>query len=242
MGPYSLVRLVHRRREPEWMDQPGLDASEHARALRGLGRINRLSRSDAILWPAVGGLARLRRGAPVRVLDLASGGGDVAIAIARRATRARLDVRIEGCDICPEAVRFARQRAAECSATIRFFPLDALSDPIPEGYDAVTCSLFLHHLDEADAVSLLRRMARAAGRLVLVNDLVRSDLGYLLAWAGCRLLSGSAIVRHDGPVSAAAAFSLAEVRVLAKRAGLDDSTLTQHWPWRFLLSWSRRRP
>ncbi len=50
MGPGSLAGLArHRRRE--LMDQPGLDPVEHARALRGLGRINRVSRSDAILWP-----------------------------------------------------------------------------------------------------------------------------------------------------------------------------------------------
>ena len=86
---------------------------------------------------------------------------------------------------------------------VRFFALDVLAESIPEGYDVVTCSLFLHHLDETDAIGLLRKMADSAGRLVLVNDLIRSRMGYVLAWAGCRLLSRSPIVRHDGPVSVA---------------------------------------
>ena len=40
------------------MDQPGLDAAEHARALRGLTRINSVSGSAGILWPSLRGLAR----------------------------------------------------------------------------------------------------------------------------------------------------------------------------------------
>jgi len=242
MGPSADADMAHRRRQPELMDQPGLDAAEHARALDGLGRINRVSRSAAILWTAVARLARASGAAPIRILDLASGGGDVPIALAYRAARARLDVRVEGCDISQEAVRFARRKARERGVAVRFFTLDALADSIPEGYDVLTCSLFLHHLDEAHAVGLLRRMADAARRLVLVDDLVRSRLGYALAWAGCRLFSRSPIVRHDGPVSVSSAFTPAEVRELAQRAGLEGASLTRHWPRRFLLSWSPSCP
>jgi 2-polyprenyl-3-methyl-5-hydroxy-6-metoxy-1,4-benzoquinol methylase len=239
MGPTALARLTHRCRQPELMDQPGLDAGEHDRALRGLGRINRVSRSAAILWPRIAKLARDREGGLVRVLDLASGGGDVPIALARRADRAGFDVRIDGCDLSTEAVRFARQQAKQCGAAVEFFPLDVLRQPIPRGYDIATCSLFLHHLDENDAIALLRKMAEAAGRLVLVNDLVRSRLGYLLAWVGCRLLSGSPVVRYDGPVSVKAAFTATEVLALAEQAGLRGAMVTRHWPQRFLLAWSR---
>jgi hypothetical protein len=52
-------------------------------------------------------------------------------------------------------------------------------------------------------------------------------------------LSRSPVVRHDGPVSVAAAFSLAEARMLAQRAGLYGASLVRRWPCRFLLSWSR---
>src|SRR5437764_14021082 len=135
MGPLSPGDLAHRRRRPELMDQPGLDAQTHARALRGLGRINRVSRSDRILWRAIARLARASGGGPIRVLDIASGGGDVPIALAGRAAGSDLDLRIEGCDISAEAVRFARRRAEESGVPVRFFTWDALHNPIPAGYD-----------------------------------------------------------------------------------------------------------
>ena len=221
------------------MDDPGLDPTEHARALRGLGRINWFSRSAAILWPSIARLARDRAGRPIRVLDLASGGGDVPIALARRAASAGLTVEVEGSDASAEAVRFATSQAEASGAPVPFRVLDALRDPIPAGFDVVSCSLFLHHLDRPDAARLLRSMAGAAARMVLVNDLARSRVGYGLAWVGCRLLSRSPVVHHDGPVSVAAAFTPAEALDLARESGLDGATVARRWPERFLLAWSR---
>jgi hypothetical protein len=103
----------------------------------------------------------------------------------------------------------------------------------------VTTSLFLHHLPDDVAVAVLRRMGEAAGRLVLVNDLARTRAGWLLAWAGCRLLTRSPVVHFDGPASVRSAFTVSEVKALADRAGLTGATVTTHWPYRFLLRWER---
>lgn len=239
MASSPFANLISRHRRQELMDQPGLDFEEHVRALRGLGRINALSRSDALLWPAIVRLARGPSREPVRVLDIASGGGDVPIALAWRAARSRLKVQIDGCDLSPQAVQFARRQADARGVAARFFPLDALRDPLPTEYDVVCCSLFLHHLDTEEAITLLRRMAAAARRLVLVNDLIRSRWGYVLARVCCRLLTRSRIVHVDGPLSVAAAFTPDEALGLAARAGLVHATVTRHWPQRFLLTWSR---
>jgi SAM-dependent methyltransferase len=227
-----------RQLSPEIMDQPGLDPAEHAKALRGLGRVNRLSRSAAIYWASIVSLARARQG-PVSVLDLACGGGDVPVDLALRAARSRLDIRVEGCDVSPEAVGFASKLSEDRRAAVRFFVLDALRDPIPEGYDVVTCSLFLHHLDESDAIDLLRKLGDSSAQLILVNDLARSRLGYLVAWVGCRLLSRSRVVHNDGPISVRSAFKRTEALELARRAGLEEVSVARKWPFRFLLSWSR---
>src|SRR4051794_24452050 len=44
------IIMPQRSRRPEVMDQPGLDFTEHARALQGLGRINTISRTSAHFW------------------------------------------------------------------------------------------------------------------------------------------------------------------------------------------------
>jgi ubiquinone/menaquinone biosynthesis C-methylase UbiE len=121
----------HRQREPELTDQSDLDPTEHAAALAGLARINRISRSSATAWRAIRRLAIECSTRPLTVLDIASG-GDVPLRVARRAKRAGVDVRIEGCDISPTAVSLARRRAQRTGAdNVRFFPLNVLREPLP---------------------------------------------------------------------------------------------------------------
>ncbi len=234
-----LPSLAQRHRQPEWMDQPGIDPLAHSQALQGLRRINAFSGAVGSLFAPIRSLAREHGGQPLRVLDLACGGGDNTTALAERARREGLDVQIDGCDLSPQAVAIATRSAEQRALGTRFFQADALNDPLPDDYDVILCSLFLHHLDQLQAVDLLQRMGRASRCLVLVNDLIRSPLGYGLAWAGCRLLSRSPIVHFDGPVSVQGAFQLQEVRALALQAGLEGAALRRSWPERYLLSWRR---
>jgi len=234
-----LSRLRQRHLQPEWMDRPDLDEGRHRAALRGLERINRWSGSARILWPALAALARRLAPRPARVLDVATGAGDVLRGLWRRGRRAGLALALEGCDVSPTALGHARRQAEEEQADLRFFPHDVLRDALPAGYDAIISSLFLHHLTEEQAVQLLRGMADAAGSLVLVNDLRRGRAGYLLAYLGTRLLSRSEVVHFDGPRSVEGAFTLAEARALAATAGLGGATVSWRWPCRFLLTWQR---
>lgn len=232
--------LATRNRQPELMDQPGLDPLEHARALRGLQRINWWSRTACIAWPHLSRLAVARSPQPLRVLDVACGGGDVLTALARRAQRAGLAMQLDGCDSSSVALEYARGRCQKLGLThSEFHLLDAVGAELPRGYDVILCSLFLHHLDATESVHLLRSAAQAAGRLVLVNDLRRSRLGYLLAYAGTRILTRSPIVHVDGPLSVAGAWTTNEALALAHQAGWDQVQVEHHWPQRFLLVWSR---
>src|SRR5215471_2034529 len=153
-----LGRLKRRHLQPEWMDEPDLDEARHRQALRGLERINRVSGSARILWPPLASLARRLAPRPARILDVATGSGDVLRGLRRRARRAGLALLLEGCDISLTALAHARSRAEAEQAELRFFPHDVLRGALPAGYDAVISSLFLHHLTEAQAVQLLRNM------------------------------------------------------------------------------------
>ena len=230
--------VAERLRVAEVMDQPDLEPDQHRQALRGLARLNLLSRSVGILWPRVRSLAR-RLGRPVRILDLATGGGDVPLGLWRRAERAGVPVDILGLDISPCALQVAQARAQRAQAALQFAQADALHDELPGDHDIVMCSLFLHHLDEHDARALLGRMAAATRHMVLVNDLVRSRGGLFLAAAAARLLTRSPVVWTDTARSVRAAFTVGELGGLAAAAGLDGVRLTRHWFCRMLLEWNR---
>jgi 2-polyprenyl-3-methyl-5-hydroxy-6-metoxy-1,4-benzoquinol methylase len=231
--------LSRRHRQPEIMDRPDLDADSHYGALRSLTRINAWSGGVRMFWPELFALAKQAAPAPLRVLDLATGAGDVPIRLWRKAARAGVALHIEAWDFSPRAVEYARSHSQRYGADVEFSCKDALADEIPADYDAIISSLFLHHLDDEQAVSQLRRMANAARKLVMINDLARGAFGFALAWVGTRLLSRSRVVHVDGPLSVQAAFTPAEALDLAERAGLHGASVRRRWPARYLLTWRR---
>jgi hypothetical protein len=107
------------------------------------------------------------------------------------------------------------------------------------GYDAAISSLFLHHLNENEAVAFLQLMA-ASGRMVLVNDLERSRTNLAMVFAASRLLTRSPVVHFDALRSVEAAFTLNEARNLTEKAGLYGAMIARRRPCRFLLTWERQ--
>ncbi len=230
--------LARRELVGELMDDPALAAQAHHVALRGLERINRVSRTAAVLWPRIERIVAASPGTRASLLDVACGGGDLVIALAQRARRHGLALEAQGCDISETALQYASRMAARAGERVEFFHADVTVEPPPRPYTFITCTLFLHHLTDARIVALLRALAGCCDHL-LVSDLVRGRTGYALAWIGTKLLSRSPIVHEDGLRSVRAALTLGEARELARGAGLHDARFERHWPQRFLMTWSR---
>lgn len=223
------------------MDDPELDPDEHRRALEAIRRVNRVSGAHRPARAALAGLAREAPGRTLRVVDLAAGGGDVLLQLARWARRRGVAVELLGCDLSPFAADLARRRFRRAGLPARFEERDVLAGPLPAA-DAYLCSLFLHHLAEADARRLLDRTAKSGAELVVVNDLARSRLGVAVAWLGTRILTGSGVARRDGVRSVRAAFTRHELQALVDSTALAGTRVRRSWPWRLVVTWRRRRP
>lgn len=233
---------------PERMDDPALPRDDHERALRGLRRINSASRiSDHLArmitrisapQPARSESSSARAAEPLSIVDLACGSGDTAILLARHAQRHGLKWRITGIDRSPTAIDLARSAASSSSLAVSFEVGDVLEDDWPDTVDVAVCSLFLHHLRRADAVKLTRRMFNASTTGIIINDLVRSRIGWAFAWAGTRVISRSPIVHFDGPQSVRAAWTPSELREIAFEAGIPRTHVhVRHtWPFRMTLT------
>src|ERR1043165_1324754 len=233
--------LSRRGLEPELMDDPSLDPAEHRRALAGLARLNWAGASAGTLWKSIGPLVQTPAHAGLTILDIATGSGDVPLALARRARKSGLSLTLSGCDISETALAEASRRAKQDGTAFTTFQLDAIQHEIPGEYDVVMCSLFTHHLEESQVVDLLYRMKAAARKMVLVNDLHRSPSSYRLATAAANVLGRSRVVRVDAAKSVRAAFTVPEFEELVERAGLAGATVEATWLSRFLMTWSRDR-
>lgn len=240
-----MASLSKRNLVPEIMDDPGLDPREHERALAGLRRINRFSGTAAQLQREILRIAGSRPQQQWRLLDVGCANGEVAFELSTL-LQGKLNCTLTGWDMSSTAIGAAEsRRAAELSGNgserlsfeVRnlFDELKRIDGEPP--YDIVYCTLLLHHFTDADAVKILSAMRQLARRAVIVDDLQRTRLGWLLAVAGCHLLSRSPVVHFDGPQSVRAAFSTREALELAEAADLRGAKLRRHWPERYLLCW-----
>lgn len=198
------------------MDRPQPVSAELVRDLRNLRQLNRYFGSYRLIehflrkW--------LRRGRRARVLDLATGSGDIPRLVVDHARKVGADVTVEALDQQRSTVEIARGLSA-AYPEIQFREADVFSFAPAEPYDIVMCSLALHHFSEPDAIKLLGRCRELSAKYVLVSDLRRGALATLGVYLLTALIFREPMTRTDGRRSAERAFSFAEFRALAERAG-----------------------
>jgi len=212
------------------MDDPRLGANAHRHALHSLALANRLLGVDASVRRA------LSRTAPATasVLDLGCGGGAL-LSCLDHTRRRKLMVGVDRSEFALKLAANSNPFVAWIAADVRQLPLAA------DSVDVIVCTLLLHHFDPDGAVAVLTEAARVARCAVVVSDLTRSRIAWLLTWLTTRLLSRSKVFHLDGPRSVSAAYARAELRALARRAGMERATLTCQFPFRMLLVWLKHR-
>ena len=104
------------------MDDPSLDASQHEEALRALARIHVVSRTASQLAACLVALAQdvpSTGGQPLRILDIACGGGELTTAVADRIAR-KVPHRVEviGLDISERAIGWATRNHARVTENL----------------------------------------------------------------------------------------------------------------------------
>jgi SAM-dependent methyltransferase len=194
------------------MDEPGVSPREHLEALRFLRWINRWSLAR---WGIGREIRRFAGPGGARVLDVATGGGDVPQYLVERKI-ARWAV---GVDRSQEAIVMAR----ELSPRVAYVRADARHLPFKDRSFATAIShLFFHHLDEAGCLDVTTELNRVA-RSWIVVDLERSRRLHGIVWLLTRLV-GNRLTRHDGPVSVRRAYRAGELAALLRGQDLP--------PWR----------
>jgi len=227
----QLLSIPQRSDRAELLDDDVFDTGELAGNFRDIERVNQLLGGTSVILRHLPRLLPSQpTNEPVTVLDLASGSGDIPMAISRWAKRQGLAMTIVASDNSPHVLALARKHVVDYPVvTIERY--DARSVPLPDKqFDIVLCSLSLHHFSPDDAVRVIREMDRLARRGFILNDLRRGRVGFAAAWIASRLTTRNRLTRHDAPLSVLRAYTAVELDGLLRRAGIVDATITDH-PW-----------
>jgi len=202
--------------EPEWMDVAEDATPELERDLLNLASLNRRFGACRAVTGKLSPL--LRRREPLRIVDLATGGGDIPRAIVREARVLQCPVSVIAVDRQAATLRIAEKFSAGFPE-ISYVRAD-VDGFVPERpADIVMCNLALHHFEESDVIRILRQCRQLAGTAVLITDLRRSRLAQVAIIGITELFYREPMTRHDARVSATRAFSFTELHRLALSAG-----------------------
>jgi len=200
----------------EMMDRPQPVSSELEHDLQRLRQLNRWFGSYRLVsdfmqhW--------IKPDARMRIVDLATGSGDIPRLLVDFARNIGAHVEIDAVDRQLATLQIARTLSGGYPE-ISYHEANILQWNGIQNYDLALCSLVLHHFSDEDAVTVLGRCRQLSKKFVLVSDLRR---GFLLR-VGVHLLTAvifrEPMTRFDARLSAQRAFSFSEMRQLAIRAG-----------------------
>lgn len=211
----------------EWMDDPACDLELLESTYRQFRVVNRALAGWRGLY-----VRRIRPllgyEPPFRLLDIGSGGGDVARALARWARGDGVRLEITAIDPDPRAHSFA-SRTPDPDVELRAESTGGLLAR-GERFDLAISNHVLHHLDEA-LPTFLADSAALAPR-VLHNDIRRSGTALALYTVATRPLAKRSFLYDDGRLSIRRSYTADELRALVP----DGWRVETAAPFRLLLT------
>lgn len=219
----------------EWIDvgKEHYTPSEYHHCLKQLGRVGRFLGGDRANF-----LELDRLDPPPRsILDIGCGGGQFALRAARRYPH----VSIKGIDIDPEAIDFARQQQAQQKMALPNLSYEVCSSTdfgqAAQSVDVVITTLTCHHLSDDKIVSFIQRACQVARQKVMINDLQRHVLAWVLFALTAPVLFPSRLILHDGLLSIRKGFSRIDwQRYLSEACPSQSTTILSRFAFRWFVT------
>lgn len=223
-----------RRRGAEHIDDPAFDGATTLRSLEDVARSNALFGGRRAVLAALGDvLDEAGAGAPLTLLDVGTGVGDIPWQARRVAARRGAALETYGVELNPVLAAASRARVGGSVCA------DAFALPFADrSVDVVTCSQVAHHFEAPDVVRLFRELDRVARRRVIVADLRRSYVAAAGFWLASWPLGFHPVTRHDGVVSVFRGFAPDELAALVTRATGAAADVRRGLGWRVAAAWT----
>lgn len=226
----------HRRPGAEIMDDFDMGGEVLTEALDKIAKINRLLGGNALTVSAVSQIvSSLRQNDSIAITDLGCGNGDMLRALSELSKSKKVRFELKGIDANGFTIAYATRLSA-AYPDIDFVRADILDDDFRLGRcDIVLLTLTLHHFTDDQIVRLLKMAKECGAKAVIVNDLHRSRLAYILFHWMSRIVRLGKMNSHDGKLSILKGFKRKELRKLASRLEFKKQTI--RWKWAFRYQW-----
>ena len=185
----------------ERIDTGDYTPEEYDRFLYDISLVNRFAGDNRALKNTLLKDIELKNLQNFSVLDVGAGSGELLRTVAKFARRQNRKANLCGLELnkrSAESILEESKNFTEISAV----RADALKLPFADNsFDYAICSLFTHHLSDANIVQTLSEMNRIASRKIFIIDLHRHPVAYIFYKIFCVVFRISRLVREDGSLS-----------------------------------------
>lgn len=184
----------------ELMDKEDCDPKKLKNTYRQFSTINALLSQWKIVYRTILRPLMLDTQQVYTLLDIGFGGGDIPIALSGWAKKDGLRLKITAIEMDSRSIDFVQELPE--NPDIKYIHCSS-SDLVRESkqFDFVISNHVIHHLDEFAFGAILKDAKTLAKRMVVFNDIERSDLGYLLFNIFSRPLFRHSFITEDGLTS-----------------------------------------
>jgi len=235
-----MIRFKARNTDPELMDDPSLDLAHIQKVLRDIHKANKWLGGTRITIGAIRKLIVAGEKNTYTIVDVGCGDGSMLREVAAFCRKNQVKAQFIGIDINQNSLSIARNASA-AFPEIRFLQKDVLLlRPDALECDILLCTLTMHHFSDEQIRLFLAHFAALSKTGVIINDLDRNKIAYVLFMLFSRLFMKTHIARYDGLISIKSGFTRKEL--LTFSGSLPNMSHTITWRWAFRYLWIMKHP
>jgi SAM-dependent methyltransferase len=228
------TKFEQRSTKKELLDEVNIQQDLLFENLKELDVLNRTTCGHGI---TMNGLKQLvtNRAKTYHIVDIGCGSGDSLRVMANWARKNNFKVKLTGVDINADVIEYLQKQSSaypEITGITADFQQYLVQNT---SIDIVHCSLFCHHLNDNELLTLFTYFGKNIKTGFVINDLQRNRLAYYSAWFFPRLLNGTILAKNDGPVSVLRAFKVSELQYLLQKANIQNYTIQKKLFFRILI-------
>lgn len=224
--------LILKERNPdarEKMDDPDCSRELLFNTYRQFSTVNKLVGAWQRIYKKIIRPVLIEAGSKPSLLDIGCGGGDIVRYLAKLSKLDGIDLQLTGIDPDPRAIEFALENSPETN--LRFLNINS-SELAASGetFDLVISNHLLHHLSVEELYKVCRDSMQLSRRLVLFNDIERSDIGFAAFSLLSPVFFRNSFISEDGITSIRRSYTRGELQ----QALPDGWQVQRMFPYRLL--------
>lgn len=235
-----MIRFKERSTENELMDDLSLDEGQIKSILKDITQANKWLGGNNITLKALDRIFKEHPRERYTIIDIGCGDGSMLREVADYCAKKQIQTQLIGLDLNEKSINIAKEYSHHYT-NITYRIQDVLSlEPNEFQCDILLCTLTLHHFSEVQIHAFTKKFALLTTIGIVVNDLDRNKIGFVLFKIFSHLFMKTPIARHDGLVSIKSGFIKQDFHIFSRSVPMMDYMV--RWRWAFRYEWILTHP